>query len=323
MPHVLLAGPLHRAGLSLLEARADITIETLRPDDGQFAARAPGADAVLVWLEPITPALLAACPRLKVVARYGVGFDTVDIPACTARGIPVAVANGANDLSVAEHAMMLMLAVARRTVEFDAKVRRGDWRQPPLPPMHELAGRSVLVIGYGRIGTRVAKLCAAFGMRVLVHDPAFPTPRIAADSHIPAPDWKSVLPEVDVVTLHCPLHAGTKGMMNAEAFGLMKPGGWLINTARGGVVDEPALIAALRSGRLAAAGLDVLVVEPPAQDHPLFAMQNVVLAPHNAATPDECLAKMAVRSAQNILDVFDGKIDPGFLVNPEVLRKNA
>jgi D-3-phosphoglycerate dehydrogenase len=112
-------------------------------------------------------------------------------------------------------------------------------------------------------------------------------------------------------------------MMNAEAFGLMKPGGWLINTARGGVVDEPALIAALRSGRLAAAGLDVLVVEPPAQDHPLFAMQNVVLAPHNAATPDECLAKMAVRSAQNILDVFDGKIDPGFLVNPEVLRKNA
>jgi len=323
MPHVLSAGPLHRAGLTLLEEREDLTIEMLQPDDGRFAARAPEADAVLVWLEPITAGLLAACPKLKVVARYGVGFDTVDIAACTARGIPVAVANGANDLSVAEHALMLMLAVARRTVQYDAKVRRGEWRQGTMPPMHELARRTVLVIGYGRIGTRVARLCAAFGMRVLVHDPAFPTPRIAADGYVPAPDWMAALAEADVVTLHCPLHPGTRGMIGTEAFARMRQGAWLINTARGGVVDEDALIAALRSGHLGAAGLDVLVTEPPAADHPLFAMENVVLAPHNAATPDECLAKMAVRSARNILDVLDGRIDPGFLVNPEVLRRNA
>jgi len=322
MPHVLLAGPLHRAGLALLEEREDLTIETLRPDDGRFAARAPEADAVLVWLEPVTAALLDSCPKLRVVARYGVGFDTVDIAACTARGIPVAVANGANDLSVAEHAMMLMLAVARRTVAYDAKVRRGEWRQGAMPPMHELAGRTVLVIGYGRIGTRVARLCAAFGMRVMVHDPAFPTPRIAADGHIPAPDWRAALAEADVVTLHCPLHPGTRGMVDAEAFAQMREGAWLINTARGGVVDEPAMIEALRSGRIAA-GLDVLAVEPPAADHPLFALENVVLAPHNAASPDECLAKMAVRSARNIIEALDGTIDPGFLVNPEVLRRNA
>ncbi|WP_291295602.1 hydroxyacid dehydrogenase [Elioraea sp.] len=323
MPHVLLAGQLHKAGLSLLEARPDITFETLTPGSPEFPIRVKEADAVLLWLEPITEAVLAATPRLKVVARYGVGYDTVDIAACTRRGIPVAVANGSNDLSVAEHAMMLMLAVARRTVEYDAKVRSGQWRQGHMPPMHELAGRSVLVIGYGRIGTRVAKLCQAFGMKVFVHDPAFPTPRIAADGHVPAPDWKAVLPEMDVVTLHCPLHPGTRGMMNAEAFGRMKPTSWLINTARGGVVDEPALIEALKAKRIAAAGLDVLVVEPPTTDHPLFAMENVVLAPHNAATPDECLAKMAMRSAQNIIDCFDGKVDPGYLVNPEVLRKNA
>lgn len=323
MPHVLLAGHLHEAGLSLLKARSDITFETLTPGSPAFPERVKEADAVLLWLEPITEAVLAATPRLKVVARYGVGFDTVDIAACTRRGIPVAVANGSNDLSVAEHAMMLMLAVARRTVEYDAKVKRGEWRQGHMPPMHELAGRTVLVIGYGRIGTRVAKLCDAFGMRVMVHDPAFPTPRIAADGYIPAPDWKSVLPQVDVLTLHCPLHPGTKGLVNAEVFARMKPSAWLINTARGGVVDEDAMVAALKAGQIAAAGLDVLVVEPPVTDHPLFAMQNVVLAPHNAATPDECLAKMARRSAQNIIDCFDGTIDPGYLVNPEVLRKNA
>jgi len=323
MPHVLLAGPLHRAGLTLLEEREDLTIEMLSPDDGRFASRAPDADAVLVWLEPITEALLERCPKLKVVARYGVGYDTVDIAACTARGIPVAVSNGANDLSVAEHAMMLMLAVARRTVAFDQRVRAGGWRFGPMPPMHELAGRSVLVIGYGRIGTRVARLCQAFGMKVFVHDPAFPTPRIAADGHTPAPDWKAVLPEIDVLTLHCPLTPATRGMVDAEAFRLMKPSAWLINTARGGVVDEPALVEALRSGRIAAAGLDVLAVEPPPKDHPLFAMENVVLSPHNAASPDECLAKMAVRSARNIIEALDGTIDRGFLVNPEVLRRNA
>ncbi len=191
--------------------------------------------------------------------------------------------------------------------------------------MGELAGRTVLVVGYGRIGTRVARLCAAFGMRVMVCDPIFPTPRIAADGHIPVTDIAAALPEVDVLTLHCPLGDNTRRMVNREMLSLLKPYAWLINAARGGLVDEDALAEALATGKLAAAGLDVLVQEPPAAENPLFKLANVVLSPHVAAAPVETFEKMSIRAAQNIIDMFDGTLDPGFVVNPEVLpnRRNA
>ena len=158
---------------------------------------------------------------------------------CTKHGILVGVVNGANDLSVAEHTMMLMLAVARRLVEFDASVRAGTWMLQTGRRMHELAGKKVLVIGYGRIGARVARLCKAFGMKTMVTDPAFPTPRIAADGHIPVKDLWAAIPDADVVSLHCPLDQVTRGMVNAAFLKRMKPTAWLINAARGPIVDEP------------------------------------------------------------------------------------
>jgi D-3-phosphoglycerate dehydrogenase len=189
--------------------------------------------------------------------------------------------------------------------------------------MHELAGKKVLVIGYGRIGTRVARLCNAFGMTTMVTDPAFPTPRLAADGHIPVKDVWAVLPEADVVTLHCPLDAITRGMVNAAFLKRMKPTAWLINTARGPIVDEPALAAALADGTIEAAGLDVLAREPAAAGNPLFGLANVVLSPHNATRPQECFARVSRRAVLNLLDVIDGTIDPGYSVNPEVLGRNA
>ena len=324
MYNVILCRGMHPAGLSLLEARKDVRITTLDPPaEPKLETAIADAHAVFLWLEPITEPLLAKAPKLKMVSRYGVGYDTIDVEACTRHGVAVGVANGSNDLSVAEHALMLLLAVARNTVAYDTRVRSGGWRGPGAPIMGELANRTVLVVGYGRIGTRVAKLCAAFGMKVMVHDPAFPTPRIAADGHIPAPDLRAALPRADVLTLHCPLLPTTRDMINAETIGLMKKGAWLINTARGPVVNQQALCDALHSGHLAAAGLDVIAQEPPDPSDPILKAPNVTLAPHNAAQPVECLAKMAQRSAQNILDVFDGKADPGFYVNPEVFRRNA
>lgn len=319
MPLIVLERPLHPAGRAILDAAPDVTV-AVATDAADFASRAREAEAILLWLTRVDRAFLDSCRRLKVVARYGVGFDTVDITACTERGLPVAVTNGANDLGVAEHTMALLLGVARRLTQYDAMVRRGEWRSVDGPLIGELAGRTVLVIGYGRIGARVARLCAAFGMRVMVHDPAFPTPRIAADGHLPAPDWRAALAEADVVTLHCPLNDSTRHLIDADAFARMKPGVWLINTARGPVVEEAALIDALRSGKVAAAGLDVLGVEPALPDNPLLGMNNVILTPHSAASAQETLARMAARAAQNILDVLAGRIDPGFLVNPEVQR---
>ncbi|MBN8893165.1 MAG: hypothetical protein J0H91_23025 [Rhodospirillales bacterium] len=261
--------------------------------------------------------------RLRVISRFGVGSDTLDISACTRRGVTVGVVNGANDLSVAEHAMMLMLTTARRTLEMDASVRAGTWMVQAGRRMHELSERRVLVVGYGRIGTRVARLCAAFGMTVMVHDPAFPTPRIAADGHIPAPDLMAAVAEADVVTLHCPLYEQTRHMVDAVFLARMKPTAWLINTARGGLVDEAALAAALANGTIEAAGVDVLVTEPPVPDNPLFKLPNVVLSPHNAAAPLECYAKMSRRAVLNLIEYFDGKLDPGYTVNPEALGRNA
>jgi D-3-phosphoglycerate dehydrogenase len=320
---------LHADAMALLEQRDDLEVEILTtafrgpPMQKELAEKIVDADGIMVGLEKLDDALLATAPKLRVISRFGVGYDLIDIPACTARGVVVGVVNGANDLSVAEHAMMLMLAVARRTLEMDASVRAGTWMLLSGRRMRELAGRRVLVVGYGRIGTRVARLCAAFGMTVMVHDPAFPTPRIAADGHIPAPNLLEAVASADVVTLHCPLDATTRHMVDADFLSRMQPHAWLINTARGGLVDEAALISALQDRRIEAAGLDVLVQEPPVPDHPLFALDNVVLAPHNAAAAWECYAKMSMRAVRNLLDTIDGVIDPGYTVNPEVLRRNA
>ena len=329
MFNVVLCRALHPTAMAMLEARRDVSLRVLTQDfrgpplEKELAASILDADGVMVGLERVTTELLEAAPRLRVVSRFGVGFDTLDIPACTRRGVVVGVVNGANDLSVAEHTIMLMLAVARRTLEMDASVRAGTWMVQSGRRMHELAERTVLVIGYGRIGTRVARLCDAFGMKVMVHDPAFPTPRIAADGYIPAPDLMEAVPEADVVTLHCPLTETTRHMVGRAFLSQMRPTAWLINTARGGVMDEMAVADALASGTIEAAGLDVLVREPPDPAHPLFKLPNVVLAPHNAAAPLECYAKMSRRAVQNLLDTFDGTIDPGYTVNPEVLKRNA
>jgi len=322
MPHrILLCRTLHPAGQALLDARDDLDIVALHdPPVEEFHQNLSSADAVLAWLETVDQAALAVAPRLKVVSRYGVGYDTVDIAACTARDIPVMVVNGTNDLSVAEHAMMLMLAVARRAVDGDALIKRGGWWAAGGPGMVDLAGRNVLVVGYGRIGSRVAGYCRAFHMRVSVMDPGFHPARIAADGFTPVRDFHAGLAAADVVTFHCPLSPETRHMMDAAAFAALKPGAILVNTARGPLVSQAALVEALRAGRLQGAGLDVLEIEPSDATNPLFAFPNVVTSPHNAASTEEGLARMARQAAQNILDVLDGKRDAAFMVNREIAR---
>ena len=314
---VLLCRTLHPAGMALLDARPEIVCTILHdPPVPQFHAALASADATLCWLERVDQAALDAAPKLRCVSRYGVGFDTVDVPACTARGVPVMVANGSNDLSVAEHALMLMLAVARRAGQHDRHIKAGGWWPEGGPRMLDLAGKNLLIVGYGRIGTRVARYGAALGMRVSVLDPFYVPARIAADGFFAARGLHAALGEADIVSLHCPLRPDTMHLMNAAAFAAMRPGAILINTARGPVVDEAALLGAI--GRLHGYGADVLEVEPPAGPHPLFAHPNVILSPHNAASTEEGLARMARMAAQNILDCLDGTPDPAMMVNPEL-----
>lgn len=321
MPHIVVADPIHPDGIQRLLDAPGVTLD--HPGDGVATGlldRLREAEGLIVRGTVVDAALVAQAPKLKVVVRHGVGYDLVDVPALTARGIALMITPEANAASVAEHALMLMLSVARRVLPVDAGVRRGEWRVKGQSATFELGGRRVLILGFGRIGTRVARLCAAFGMRVGVHDPFIPAGTIRGAGYEVVKDRDAGLAAADIVTLHLPASDATRGMVDAAFLAAMKPGAVLINTARGTLVDEAALDAALRSGHLSGAGIDVLRVEPMREAGPLLSHENLVVTPHVAASTAEGLQRMSWDSAGNALAYLAGEPDIDAVVNREVLR---
>ncbi|WP_316178272.1 MULTISPECIES: hydroxyacid dehydrogenase [unclassified Bradyrhizobium] len=262
---------------------------------------------------------LVAAGDMKVVTRIGVGFDAVDVPALSRHKVPLMVAGTANSPSVAEQALFMMLTLAKRANEMHAMVRDGTWgaRLGVLP--FDLYGKTVLIIGFGRIGTRTAKRCLAMEMQVLVYDPYKPAADITAAGCEPVTDLDAALPRADFVSIHCPKTPETIGLFNAARLRLMKPSAYLINTARGGLIDEAALYDALLSGRLAGAGLDVFEQEPPPVGHALHALPNVIMAPHVAGVTREAVDRMSEQTARNILSVLDGDPIRQNVINQDVL----
>ncbi|HEX3115165.1 MAG TPA: hydroxyacid dehydrogenase [Bradyrhizobium sp.] len=262
---------------------------------------------------------LEASRDMKVVTRIGVGYDAVDVPALSRRNIPLMVAGTANSPSVAEQAMFMMLTLAKRAVEMHSIVKDGNWshRLGKLP--YDLFGKTVLIVGFGRIGTRTAKRCLAMEMNVLIYDPYKSAAEIKAAGCEPVGDLDAALPRADFVSVHCPKTPETIGMFNAARLGRMKPTAYLINTARGGIVDEVALHGALVSGRLAGAGLDVFEQEPPPSGHQLFALPNVIMAPHVAGVTREAVDRMSEQTARNILSALDGEPIRQNVINQDVL----
>ena len=262
---------------------------------------------------------LEASGDMKVVTRIGVGFDAVDVPALSKRRVPLMVAGTANSPSVAEHAVFMMLTLAKRATEMHSIVRDNRWaaRLGMLP--YDLFGKTVLIVGFGRIGSRTVKRCLAMEMTVLVYDPYKPAADIKAAGCEPVTDLDAALPRADFVTIHCPKNSETVGMFNAARIKLMKPAAYLINTARGGIVDEKALHEALLSKRLAGAGLDVFEQEPPPAQHPLLALPNVIMAPHVAGVTREAVDRMSEQTARNILSALDGTPIRANVINQDVL----
>ena len=260
--------------------------------------------------------LLSMCPNLLCVSAGGAGYDTVDVAACTAAGVAVVNQSGGNAVSVAEQTMGLMLGVSRRMLEGDRRMRRevGYAREDVMG--HELAGKTVGLVGIGNIGSRVAVLARAFGMQVVAVDPMLTPAEIERRGARPV-SWDHLLAQSDVVSLHCPRDASTLKMMNAKTFAAMKPGAIFISTARGGIHDEAALVQALQSGHLAGAGLDVWDQEPPPLDHPLLAMDNVYATFHVAGVTHEARRNVAAIAAEQIVTVLAGQRPPR-LINPEV-----
>lgn len=316
MKVVVLTEPIDEAGRALLAARQDIEIV----DGHGFSADAiveavARAHAIAVRVMALPAGLLAAARRLEVVAKHGVGVDNIDVAHCTARGIPVANTPGANSIAVAEHAMMLMLALAKDALRQDRAVRGGDWHSRLANTPFELAGRTLLVIGFGRSGQELARRAVAFGMRVLAAGRTLDAAALAMHGAEPVADWRAALAKADVVSLHIPRPVGEIPLIGAGELAQMKPGALLVNCARGGIVDEAALATALRGGHIGGAGLDVLADEPPRADNPLLGLDNVILSPHVAGNTGEAARRMAVATAENVLAAFDGRLDPACIVN--------
>ncbi len=315
MPHILVAGKIHEDGVALLKSSPGITFDLVHEVTLESYAPLVGkADAVLIRTQPMPASVIAEAKRLQIVSRHGVGYDAVDISALNARGIALAIVGDVNSRAVAEHTLMLMLSAARCTVSHDIDSRNGNWQVRNQFQTCELDGKTLLLIGFGRIGRRVASLAQAFGMILMAHDP-YAEPGTLAEAGIgEVTDLDAAYASADYVSLHVP--ASSNGpLLGPRELSLLKPTAIVVNTARGELVDEVALDEALRAGRLGAAAIDVLVDEPPRKDHPLLLNPRVTISPHSAGLTRECAARMAVASVRNILDYFAGTIDRRLLVN--------
>jgi len=316
---ILVIQPLRAEALALFAQRSDVAYEVVTDvSKDNLRKRVVDAHAITVRDAPLPEEVLAAATKVKIVSRHGVGYDNISVDYCTSRGIAVTVVGGVNAVSVAEQTMFLMLAAAKAGIPLDAAVRSGDFGARTRLLGVELRGRTLLLLGFGRIGQEVAKRAASFGMDILVYDPFASRIGVEGVSFVDA--LAEGLAAADVVSLHIPLSDATRNIIDANALKTLKRGAIIVNTARGGLVDETALVDALANGHLRAAGVDTFAVEPLPANDPLIASRRVVLSPHSAALTEESLVAMGVVTARNALAGLDGNLDPALVVNPSVLK---
>ncbi len=318
-PLVLLPAPVSEPGMRLLHEHCEVVQPAAGPE-GFDAATMARAEGVLVRLLRVDGAFLDRTPKLEVIARHGVGVDTVDVAEATRRKIAVVNTPGVNHDAVAEHAIHLMLGVSRRAVAADAMTRGtgfGGFAGRLTLAGYELTGKTIGIVGMGRVGARLAEMCAqGFSMTVLGYDPpidpaAYTGPATLCES------LDDLIRQVDILSLHAPATEETRNLLNAERIAAMKQGAVVINTARGSLIEEDALAAALESGHLAGAGLDVFAEEPLPPDCAIAKAPNTLFSPHVASSTREAIDRMARDSAQYLIDVLQGRRPKG-IYNPEI-----
>ncbi len=288
--------------------------------EDEVIARAKDAEVYIAWKFPVTRRVIENLPRLRLLMASGSGFDHIDVGAATEHGIVVTNAATHNVEDVADHTIALIVAVTRKLLPLDKAVREGKWR-PPLQPIHRFRAQTLGLVGFGRIGQAVAERAKALGFTVIAHGLYGSDERMIARGVEPV-SLDELLRRADVVSLHCQLNDKTRNLIGASELGLMKPDAFLVNTGRGALVDEGALIRALEEGKIAGAGLDVLTKEPPAPDNPLLKMGNVVHTGHSAASTVEAPLAWQAEWRDILTDYADGWL-PQNVVNPEVKPKAA
>lgn len=280
-----------------------------------------GAEGIVSRMGRIDAEVMDATPQLRVISKHGVGVDNIDLAAAGERGIPVLVASGANAVSVAEHAIALLLATVKRLLPLDAGLRVGRWEKPGFLG-REIAGARLGLLGMGAIAQATGKIANGLGLQLLGYDPYAPPSAFEELGVRRCETLADLLTQSDILSLHCPLTDQTRGIVNAEAISLMPKGSYVINTARGGLIDEAALVAAIRSGHLSGAGLDTFAVEPPGADHPFFAEPAIVVSPHVGGVTREAGARVGVDAVRGIFQILQGQpVAPERIANKAHLAK--
>lgn len=303
-------------GMELLEGKAEIYIADDQ-DPNHYLDEMKDADALIVRIARCDGNAIAHSPGLKVIGRTGVGYDTVDVKAASERGIPVVITPGANNRSVAEHAVAMMLALAKNLVEGQREMCAGNWEIRQAKKAFELENKTVGVIGMGAIGRETAKICEGIGMKVAGYDPFMDREKIESLGAEYFESYEELLKVSDVITIHVPLTDETRNMISGPQLAMMKNTALIINCSRGGIVNETDLVEALKNGTIAGAGTDVYCSEPPKADDPLLNCPNLIVSPHSAAQTREAVIKMAKMCIRGCLAVLDGKKWP-YVADPSV-----
>jgi D-3-phosphoglycerate dehydrogenase len=315
---VLLSHRLYEDGMKILEKETE-TIIANNSNMAEVIADLKKADGLILRVGDIDRKIMETCPKLKVIARPGVGVDNVDLEAATALGIPVVIAPGTNLRSVAEHAVALMYTITKNVVESYHETKAGNFGIRSKYMAIELFDHNVGIIGFGNIGKETAKICSGNGMKVFVYDPYVEREAVAAMGYHYVADLPDILSLVDVISLHMPLIPSTRKMFGSKEFQTMKQGAFIVNCARGGIIDEEALYEALESGQVAGAAVDVLETEPMDPNNKLFSLHNFIATPHMAALTQESASRTTQLTVRGTLAVMNGEKWP-HVANREVYR---
>lgn len=318
MKKVLLTQQIHPDALKLIQGKAEIVVSP-SPDDEVVRRNIPGCHGLVVRsVTRLSRQTIFAADSLEVISRTGAGVDNIDINSATERGIPVCHTPEANKISVAEHTFALILVLAKDIPHLNKEVRQGNWKVRDSQQAFDLNGKTIGLIGLGRIGREVARLASSFEMDVVAYDP-FVTAQPEGVKVEITQNLEGMFKRADIISIHVPLTDTTRGLVNTGLLALLKPRSLLVNTSRGEVVDEPTLIRALSEGKIAGAGLDVFSSEPLSNDNPLCQLPNVILTPHSAALTEECRLRMAQDAVTSLLDVLEGR-RPRWVANREALK---
>ncbi len=320
MKNVLLTEPIDQAGIRVLEGRVNILVSP-DPSEQSVEQLMKNAHALIVrTATQVTRTMIKGANDLQVISRTGGGLDNIDVRAATDHNVVVCGVKGAQDRSVAEHTVTLMSVLAKHLFYLDGETRKGNFKARFEYRPVNLAGKRVGLIGLGRIGRIVAEICSrGLGMEVWGFDPYVSPEEFHEIGIVIKQDIKEIIRTADFLSLHVPLTEETRGLMGKEQFGLMKPRAFIVNTSRGEIIQEPALVEALKNGSIAGAGLDVFEKEPPNAQNPLFQLGNVIASPHSAALTKDTVARLAEGAAQNVIHVLEGR-NPSYSVNWDELQ---